>query len=86
MPVTLFSIILICSYIYSVCLVSTVLKNTYFKKHLSLVASQWSLCSTENNTPEFKLCLMFKDAPAEKAWFMAPMEYIPNGKGIMVPM
>ena len=22
----------------------------------------------------------------EKAWFMAPMEYIPNGKGIIVPI
>ena len=22
----------------------------------------------------------------EKAWFMAPMEYIPNRKGIMVPI
>ena len=25
-------------------------------------------------------------APTEKAWFMAPMEYSPNGKCIMAPM
>ena len=24
--------------------------------------------------------------PMEKAWFMAPMEYSPNGKGIMAPV
>ena len=83
---TLFSIIVICSYLYSVCLVFAVLKNTYFKKHFSVVASQWILCNTENNTLEFKLCLMFKIAPMEKTWFMAPMEYIPNGKGIIVPI
>ena len=83
---TLFSIILICSYLYSVCLVFAVLKNTYFKKHFSVVASQWRLCNTENNTLEFKLCLMLKHSPMEKAWFMAPMEYIPNGKGIIVPI
>ena len=29
---------------------------------------------------------MFNIAPMEKTWFMAPMDYSPNGKGIMVPM
>ena len=71
---TRFSIIVICSYLYSVCLVSAVLKNMYFKKHFSVVASKWSLCNTENNTLEFKLCLMFKHSPNGKG-----MVYGPNG-------
>ena len=46
----IFSIIVICSYLYSVCLFSLVLKDTYFKEHLSLVASKYSLTNMENNT------------------------------------
>ena len=37
----------------------------------------------ENNTWEFKLCSMFNIAQMEKVWFKAPVEYRPNGKGIM---
>ena len=75
-----------CSYLYSVCLVSRVVKNPYFKEQLSVVASKYSICDMENNTCEFKLCSMFKHRPNGKAWFMAPMEYSPNGRGIMDPM
>ena len=71
---TLHSIIVICSYLYPMCLVFAVLKNTYFKKHFSVVASQWSLCNSENNTLEIKLCLMFKHSPNGKG-----MVYGPNG-------
>ena len=48
MPI--FSIFVMCSYLYPVCLVSLVLKNTYFKEHLSVVASKYSLSEMENNT------------------------------------
>ena len=27
----------------------------------------------------------FNIAPAEKAWFMAPMKYSPSGKGVIAP-
>ena len=29
---------------------------------------------------------MFNIAPTEKAWFMVPMEYSPNGKEIIAPI
>ena len=60
MIMLVFSIIVICSYLYSVCLVCRFLKNTNFKGHLSVVVSKHSLCDTESNTSEFKLTLMFK--------------------------
>ena len=65
------------------CLVALVLKNTYFKEHPSVAASKYSICHMENNTWEFKLCSMFNIAQMEKVWFKAPVEYRPNGKGIM---
>ena len=68
----IFSVIVIV--IYSVCLVSAALKNAYFKKQFSVVASKWSLCDTENNTLEFKLCSMFKHSLNGKA-----MVYGTNG-------
>ena len=43
-----FLISVICSYLYSVCLVSLVLKNTYFKERLSVVASKYTLSDMEN--------------------------------------
>ena len=52
-----FSIAVTCPYLYSVCLVYRVLKNTYFKEYISVVASKYCICNTENNTQEFKLCL-----------------------------
>ena len=39
----IFSIIVMCSYLYLVCLVCRVLKNTYFKEHLSVVASSFQV-------------------------------------------
>ena len=67
MMMLIFSITVMCPYLYSVCLIYRV-----FKENLSVVASKYRICDTENNTREFKLCLNI--APMEKAWFMAPME------------
>ena len=39
-----------CSYLYSVCLVSWVLKSIYCNKHLLVVASKYSLSDMENST------------------------------------
>ena len=70
MMMLIFSIIVMCSYFYLVCLLYRVLKKTYLKQHLSVVPSTYSLSATQNNT-QSKLCLMFK--------------YSPNGKGIYGP-
>ena len=67
MMMLMFSIIVMCSCLYLVCLLCRVLKKTYFKQHLSVVASKYSLSDTQNNT-QSKSCSMFK--------------YIPNGKDI----
>ena len=71
------SVILMCSYLYPVCLVSQVLKNTDFKEHLSVVA----LCSMFKHSPNGKVMVY---GPNGKG-IMASMEYIliiysPNGK------
>ena len=50
-----FSIIVMCSYLYSVCLVCCDLKNTYFQEHLSVVASQYNICVMENNNLRYTL-------------------------------
>ena len=73
------SVILMCSYLYPVCLVSQVLKNTDFKEHLWVVAS----CSRLKHSPNGKGIVY---GPNGKG-VMASMEYIliiysPNGKGM----
>ena len=68
------SVIVMCSYIYTVCLVSRVLKDIYLKKHLSVIASKYSIFDMENKTKEFTLCSMFKYSPNRKG-----MVYCPNG-------
>ena len=82
MMMLIFSVIVMCSYLYSVCLVFRVLRNTYLKEQLSAVASKYNIWDMKNNM--------------EKAWFMAPMEkaygpngiylivYSPNGKGMVL--
>ena len=60
MMMLIFSIIVI--YSYSVYLFSVVLKDTYFKEHLSLVASKYSLTNMENDTAN-NIAIM------QKAWF-----------------
>ena len=75
------SVIAMCSYLYPVGLIPRVLKNTYFKKHLSVVASKNSICDMENETEEFTLCSMFKQIPNGKG-----MVYGPNGKRIMASL
>ena len=50
MMILIFSIIEMRSYLYSVCLVSRVLKNTYFKEHPWVIASKYSIYDKENNT------------------------------------
>ena len=85
MMMLIFSIIVMCSYLNLVCLVCRVLKNTYFKEHVSVVASKYSICDTEKMLRNLSYVQCLNIAPLEKAWFMAPMEYSPNGKGIMVP-
>ena len=47
--------IVMCSFLYSVCLVSRVLKNTYSKEHLSVIASKYNIYNMENKTYEFTL-------------------------------
>ena len=75
------SVIAMCLYLYLVCLVFRVLKNTYFKEHYSVVASKYSICERENEIQEFTLCLMFKHSPNGK-----DMAYSPNGKAIMASL
>ena len=70
MMLLIFSIIVMSSYLYLVCLLYQVLKKTYFKQHLSVVASKYSLSATPNNT-QSKLCLMFK--------YRKGIVYRPNG-------
>ena len=48
--ILILSVILMCSYLYPVCLVSQVLKNADFKEHLSVVA----LCSVFKYSPNGK--------------------------------
>ena len=55
------SVIVMCSYLYPVCLVSPVLKNTHFKEHLLVFASKY-------RNLHYVQCLNI--APMEKAWFM----------------
>ena len=55
MTMLIVSYIVMCSYLYSVCLVSRVLKNTYLKKHLSVIASKYNIYDMENKTYEFTL-------------------------------
>ena len=50
MMMLIFSITVMCPYLYSVCLVCRVLKNTYFKEYLSVVASKYHKRDAENNT------------------------------------
>ena len=50
MMMLIFSITVMCPYLYSVSLVCRVLKNTYFKEYLSVVASKYHKRDTENNT------------------------------------
>ena len=51
-----------------------VLSNTYFKEHLSVFASKYIKCDTENNTLESKLYSIFKHSPNGKGIFITPME------------
>ena len=75
------SVIVMFSYLHSVCLVPRVLKNTYFKRNYSVVAFKHSICDRKNNTQEFKVCSMFKHSVSWKG-----MVYGPNVKGIMATM
>ena len=68
----IFSAIVMCLYLYSVCLVSRVLKNTYLKENLSVIASKYSICDMEKKTYEFTLCSMFKYSPNEKDLVYSP--------------
>ena len=65
--VLIFSIILMCSYLYSVCSGFRVLKNIYFNQLLSLVASKYSICNIKNNTQELNCVQCSIIAPLEKA-------------------
>ena len=42
-------------------------KKHNFMEHLSVVASKCSICDTENNTYQFKVCSMFRDSPNGKS-------------------
>ena len=60
------SVIVMCSYLYPVCLVSRVLKNTYFKEQFSVVASKY-------RNLHYVQCLNI--APTEKAWICGILFY-----------
>ena len=60
------SIIAICLYLYAVCRVSRVLKNTYFKEQFSVVASKY-------RNLHYVQCLNI--APTEKAWICRILFY-----------
>ena len=78
MIILIFAVIVICPYLYSMCLVSPVLKSPYFKEHLSVVAFNITYAIWKN-------VQFLNMTPMKKAWFMAPIEYSSNGKD-MVPM
>ena len=85
MMMLIFTIIVMYSYLYSVCLHCLVLKNTYFTEPPWVIASKYSISNTEDNRNLiYVYCLNL--ALMKKVWFLAPLEYNHNGKGIMVPM
>ena len=51
-------------------------EKTYFKEQLSVVASKYSLCDTENNT-QSKLCSMFKYSRNGNGMVYGPNETYP---------
>ena len=73
MMMLIFSIIVMCSYLYLLCLFYRVLKKIYFKQHLSVVASKYSLSDTQSNT-QSKLFSMFKYSPNGKDIVYGPNE------------
>ena len=85
MMMLIFPIIVMHSYIYSVCLVCLVLKDTYFKDHPWVIASKYSISNTEDNR-NVNYVYYLNLAPMEKVWFLAPLEHSHNGKDIVVPM
>ena len=85
MMMLIFTSIVMHSYLYSVCLVCLVLKNTYFKENPWEIASKYGISNTEDNRNlNYVYCLNL--APMEAVWFLAPLECSHNEKGIMVPM
>ena len=60
------SVIVICSYLYPMCLVSRVLKNTYFNEQFSVVASKY-------RNLHYVQCLNI--VPTEKAWICEILFY-----------
>ena len=68
------SFIVICWYLYSVCLVSRVLKNIYFKDTFQWLLPNiaYSIWKIENNAQKFELCLMFKYSANSKGVVLAP--------------
>ena len=83
MMMLIFSIILMCFYLYSVRLVCRVSNN---KEQLSVVASKYSITIWKTILRNLNYVQCLNIAPMEKAWFMVPMDYSPNGKYIIVPM
>ena len=80
MMMLIFTIIVMHSYPYSVCLVCLVLKKTFFNEHRCVIASKYSICNTENiRNLNYVYCLNL--APMENAlwcqwnippWFIDP--------------
>ena len=76
----IFSVIAMCSHLYSVYLVSRVLKNTYFKEHLLVIASKYTKCGMKTILGNLNCVQCLNKVLMEKAWFMVPKEYNPKGK------
>ena len=66
------------------CLVCRVLKNVYFKEHLSMIASKYSICVMKIIFRNLNYIQCLNIAPMEKALLMTPIEYSPNGKDIIL--
>ena len=81
MMMLIFFVIVMRLHLYSMCLFYWFLNNTSFKEHISVIASDCSICYTGNDL-NYVQCLYI--APMVKAWFMAPMECNSNEKGMVL--
>ena len=66
MMILIFSIIVTCPHLCSVCKVFQVLKDTYFKGQVSVVAPKYSIWDIENNSKKFESWSMFKQPQWKK--------------------
>ena len=83
MMMLIISIIVMCLYLYSLCMVCRDLNN---KGQVSVIVSNRGYAIWKTILRNLNYVQYLNIAPMDKAWFMAPMEYSPNGKYVMAPM